>query len=346
MEILDRLFSGSGPRLDWIQIGVTSRCNARCIYCPHWTAKKYWQGEDLPFEIFKSLSPSFSRTGLVYLQGWGEPLLHPRFFDMLKMVKKKGARAGLTSNATLLDKEKIRKLAGEGLDIICLSVAGTDQTNDEIRKGTSLNKALSVIEEVHRLKSIMPGSGLQIHLAYMLLRSGLEQLEKMPGFFNSLGVDQIVVSSLTLALDPDMEKEMYLADSEEGFKKVKDSLVEMKNLADEPDNIFFHIYNPFMKGRDCSENIHKACYMSVEGALRPCVYTDFPDLGPGIFRHFKGRKYPLLNLDFGNIRERPLNKIWFNSDYVRFREDFSRNRFKDQCLYCTKRFIDDLTDHG
>jgi len=344
MRTLKKLFRRTYPDLDWIQVGVTSRCNAACIYCPHKSLKKIWKGRDLDLDVFKRLSPAFSRTDLVYLQGWGEPLLHPGFFEMLKTVKDQGSLAGLTSNATLLSDENIRRLVDSGLDILSLSVAGVDHENDRVRKGTTLRKVMSSIESVHRIKSSTGSSTPHIHLAYMLLRSGLGKVPEMPGFFNSLGVDQIVVSSLTLALDSDMEKEMYLADSEEGFKKVKDSLVEMKNRVDEPENMFFHVFNPNMPGDECSENIHKACYMSVEGDLRPCVYTDFPDLGPGIFRHFKGQKYPLLNLDFGNIRERPFNKIWSDSDYAQFREDFSRNRFKKQCLYCTKRFIDNLTE--
>ncbi len=344
MKLLNRFLPGSHPRLDWIQVGVTSKCNARCIYCPHWSMKDKWEGLDLPIETFRKLTPSLSRTELVYLQGWGEPLMHPDFFEMLRLVKKNRARAGLTSNATLLDREKIRKLAGEGLDIVSLSIAGVDQANDRIRKGTTLKKVLSAIEEIHRVKAFMGGAGPQIHLAYMLLRSGLKDLDSIPGFLNSLGVDQIVVSGLTLALNSEMEKEMHLADSKEEFRRVKDSLLEMKNRLDEPDKLFFHVYNPFIQGRECSENIHKACYMSAQGLIRPCVYTDFPDSGSHAFRYFNGRQYPLLNLDFGNISSKPLKKIWTDSDYQQFRDDFSRNRFLEQCLYCTKRFIDGLTD--
>jgi len=341
MKLIKRLFSPY-PHLDWIQIGVTSRCNASCVYCPQWTMRKVWKGEDMPLSVFKKLSPAFSRTGLVYLQGWGEPLLHPEFFEMLGLVKKKGSMAGLTSNATLLSEEKIRMLAGEGLDIISLSLAGVDQVNDKIRKGTTLKKVLSAIETIHRIKASMGSSRPHIHLAYMLLRSGLGDVEKMPGFFNSLGIDQVVVSGLTLALDQEMEKEMYLADSEPEFADLKHRLLAMKNLLDEPKNLFFHVFNPNLSGNECSENILKACYMSVDGFMRPCVYTDFAEFSKGFKLFVNGSSYPLESMDFGNINEQPMGKIWHNSDYAVFRQDFFNPETNRPCVHCTKRFIDNF----
>ncbi len=343
MRTIKKLFRWTYPDLDWIQVGVTSRCNAACIYCPHQSLKKTWKGRDLDFNIFQKLSTSFSKTDLVYLQGWGEPLLHPGFFDMLKTVKDQGSRAGLTSNATLLSDDNIRRLVDHGLDILSLSVAGIDHNNDRIRKGTTLQKVMSAIESVQRIKASMGSKTPHIHLAYMLLRSGLSKVPEMPRFLSSMAADQIVISSLTLALDPEMEKEMYLADSREGFKEVKDSLLEMKNQVDEPERVFFHIFNPFVSNSECSENIHKACYMSVEGYIRPCVYTDFSDMASRCNKFLHGHKYPLLSLDFGNIMEKDVNKIWGSTEYAVFRESFSRNKLMQTCVHCTKRFVDDLS---
>jgi MoaA/NifB/PqqE/SkfB family radical SAM enzyme len=304
--------------------------------------RNVWKGHDMPLSVFRKLSPAFSRTGLVYLQGWGEPLLHPEFFEMLGLVKKKGSMAGLTSNASLLSEEKIRRLAGEGLDIISLSLAGVDQVNDEIRKGTSLKKVLSAIENIHRIKASMGSSRPHIHLAYMLLRTGLGDLEKMPGFFNSLGIDQVVVSGLTLALDQEMEKEMYLADSEPEFADLKLRLLAMKNLLDEPERLFFHVFNPNLSGDECSENILKACYMNVDGFIRPCVYTDFAEFSRG-FKRFVGRSsYSLESIDFGNINEQAMGKIWHTSGYATFRQDYFNPETNRPCVHCAKRFIDDL----
>ncbi|WP_028573721.1 radical SAM protein [Desulfonatronovibrio hydrogenovorans] len=344
MKLLNKLLGRACPHLDWIQVGVTSRCNASCVYCPHHGLKKSWKGQDMPLKVFQGLSTSFSSIGLVYLQGWGEPLLHPDFFQMLDLVKKKGARVGLTSNATLLDLDTIKKLTDHGLDVICLSVAGSqEEANNRIRPGTSLKKVITAIENLHKVRISRGGSGPQIHLAYMLLRSGLGELEAMPGFFNSLGLDEIVVSSLTLALSPEMEKEMYLAGSKPEFAVLKSELRDMKRAADEPERIFFHLFNPYLDGSACSENIHKACYMSVDGTIRPCVYTDFAGLAPhGHFKFLNGNRHPLATLEFGSIGQKDLGRIWTGQEYQEFRQRFEQGSLVEPCLNCTKRFIDDL----
>ena len=91
------------PRLDWIQVEVTSYCNAACVYCPHTVYQGHWASRHLPLTTFAKLLPALARARLVYLQGWGEPLLHPDFFNMVALAKQAGCRVGTTTNGMLLD---------------------------------------------------------------------------------------------------------------------------------------------------------------------------------------------------------------------------------------------------
>lgn len=342
IKILNKISSARSPELDWIQVGITTRCNASCVYCPHFILRDSWNGKDLSLETFKALLPAFSKARLIYLQGWGEPLLHPKLFEMLEMVKKQGCMAGLTSNANLLTTDRLKRLVDGGLDFLSLSTAGIDQKNDMIRKGTRLSKVLKTIEEVNRIKSVAGSSSPKVHLAYMLLRSGLDNLEGMPGFFNASGVDQVVISGLTLAFTPQMEKEMYLADSETGFRNLKEKLLAMKNRVDEPDKIYFHLYNPYQSPGQCSENIHRATFMNVDGYIKPCVCTDFLGFHKDARMYFQGKAYPLPDLAFGNIRKTPLRDIWHEKDYSSFRKMFFTPKINQPCRHCAKRFIDEL----
>ena len=104
---LDRLFPPSYPYLDWIQVEISSHCNAGCIYCPRTAYRRNWQNRHLPLEVFRRLSRAFDRAGLVFLQGWGEPFLHPQFFDLLRIAKQAGCMVGTTTNASLLTRESI-----------------------------------------------------------------------------------------------------------------------------------------------------------------------------------------------------------------------------------------------
>lgn len=95
-------------------------------------------------------------------------------------------------------------MVGQGLDVIGFSLAGIDEQNDKIRKGTRINKVLECMEEIHRAKDKYSVDNPEIHIAYMLMRSGLEDLEKLPEFLGKTGAAQTVVSSLSYVVSPEM----------------------------------------------------------------------------------------------------------------------------------------------
>ena len=41
------------PFLDWIQVEVTSHCNADCVYCPHSVFKEFWQDRHMPMDVYQ-----------------------------------------------------------------------------------------------------------------------------------------------------------------------------------------------------------------------------------------------------------------------------------------------------
>jgi hypothetical protein len=65
--ILTNLFT---PRFDWIQVEVTTHCQASCTYCPHTVYREHWAGRHLALATFRRLLPVLKRARLVHLQGW------------------------------------------------------------------------------------------------------------------------------------------------------------------------------------------------------------------------------------------------------------------------------------
>jgi MoaA/NifB/PqqE/SkfB family radical SAM enzyme len=125
-------------------VEISSYCNASCIYCPHSAYRNNWQNRYLPTATFRNLIPAFAKTNLVYLQGWGEPFTHPGFFEMLRLAKKACCMVGTTTNGNLLNTEIVEKLVSQGLDVIGFSLAGVDEKNDKIRRGTRIKKVLEL----------------------------------------------------------------------------------------------------------------------------------------------------------------------------------------------------------
>lgn len=83
-----------------IQIEVTTRCNFRCVYC----AGRAMPQRDMAWETFAAIAeqlPGGCHT--VVLQGEGEPTLHPRLWDMARLVRDKGHRPYLITNGSYGD---------------------------------------------------------------------------------------------------------------------------------------------------------------------------------------------------------------------------------------------------
>lgn len=336
--ILNRLFQKSYPTLDWVQIEVSSYCNAACIYCPHTQYGHNWRRRHLPKEVVKRLIPVFANTTLIYLQGWGEPFLHPDFFDLLKIAKDAGCMVGTTTNASLLKKEHISRLIQEGLDVIGFSLAGLDEKNDRIRAGTSIKQTLDCIEMFHRERSKRGASNPKLHIAYMLFRSGLPDLEKIPVFLAQTGVDQTVISSLSLALDRSLEAESLWGASKNEFQELKRRLGETKAQAGKLGvDLHFHIVSPQMEFFRCGENINRAVVVGSDGCISPCVFTQIPARGEN-FYYFRGQKVVQRNLSFGNIELDSLNNIWARQAYQRFLSIHLRGQKPEVCRTCLKGY--------
>jgi MoaA/NifB/PqqE/SkfB family radical SAM enzyme len=210
--------------------------------------------------------------------------MHPQFFEMLQIAKEAGCRVGTTTNGTLLDRRLIEILVGRGLDIIGFSLAGMDAINDKIRKGTRIKKVLECMEQIHRAKDKYGAGNPEIHIAYMLLRSGLDDLEKLPEFLENTGAGQTVVSSLSYIISPEMETESNLASSEEEYSELKVRLREVRRDAVKRGaDLHFHIVSPIQKEFSCSENIPKAVVVGSDASLSPCVMKQIPARGTNYY---------------------------------------------------------------
>jgi MoaA/NifB/PqqE/SkfB family radical SAM enzyme len=295
-------------------------------------------------ELLQNLIPAFVKTDLVHLQGWGEPFTHPDFFDMLRVTKKAGCMVGTTTNGSLLSREKIEALVLEDLDLIGFSLAGVDEKNDSIRRGTSIRETLQCIDEIHRAKAKYHTDKPRIHLAYMLMRSCIDDLEKLPDFLKDAGVSQAVISSLSLVVSPEMEAESIISLSKPEFLELKDRLLQIRadseNLGTE---VHFHIVSPFMEEFHCMENAARAVVVGSDGGVSPCVMAEIPVEGENE-HYFRKQKQRLRKIIFGNIADDPLNEIWYREEYRRFLRTYRRGKSPAFCMDCLKGFSDDFIE--
>jgi MoaA/NifB/PqqE/SkfB family radical SAM enzyme len=287
----------------------------------------------------KFIEPALPTTDLVYLQGWGEPLLYPDLWKMIEFLKKRNVRIGLTSNGTLITREIARRLVEAGVDIIAFSLAGTDKTNDLIRKGTTLyavNQAAEFInEEKQKLDVAIP----RVHLAYLLLKSHFNQLKGLPDLLKQGFFQEVVISTLTFSLTLELDEEICFI--EDLSSEELSFLEELKNgiLSEQLcENMEIHLVSNDDDGV-CTEKIDWSMTIGSDGRIYPCVLTMLPVSGQ-VSYCYHGYQYPLIRSDFGIFSEDTLKDIWYNKKYRKFRKRHAKENFDGlQCKACYKRKI-------
>ncbi len=329
-NIRDSFHNLLSPAFKWLQVEISSLCNGRCIYCPHTIYKDYWQGSLMSLETFAKLSPSLKRTKLVYLQGWGEPFLNPDIFKMIKIAKEHGCKVGTTTNGNLINERTLEKAIYSGLDIITFSLAGGEKTNNELRQGTDINHIKTQLSYLGRLPK-RP----EIHIADMMTRANLDDTIHILEYLNDLPIDNLVISTLDfIACKAIADEQLFPATTEE-----YDSLLAMLKRIQADGNkrgiaVNYYLGSPDQHYPTCTEMPQYTCFVSSDGSVSPCVFTNLPVDETEYLSNDNLSRYG--RLVFGNINDEPLAAIWRKPAYRRFRDQFENGSFYAACETCRK----------
>lgn len=327
--VLARLF---GKRFDWLQVEATSHCNAACIYCPRTVYRHAWQSRHLSLDTFRKLLPELPRARLVHLQGWGEPFLNPDLFAMLSLAKQQGCQVSLTTNGMLLDEDKIQALMESGLDVLAFSLAGLAENHNRVRQGTDYGTVLRNIRAVHDAKQRHRSPRPILHLAYMVLRSGLADLPGLPAAVSGLGLAQIVLSTLDFVPHRELLPEVLLPQNREEYQELAAIFEEVAQSARRHGIQVHHYLSPADGRRQCPENVLRACFINAIGQVSPCVFTNLPVRDVSHVTH--AVESPHVNLIFGNINLTSLDAVWQSTAYRAFRRSHSQGELPSVCRSC------------
>lgn len=105
---------GRTPLPSWIDLNLTELCNRACIFCPRVDPELYpnqalHMGLELVRKIVRDLE-SLDYTGAVVLCGYGEPMLHPHFLDVVGLLADKPWRLELVTNGDRLSVDMVARL--------------------------------------------------------------------------------------------------------------------------------------------------------------------------------------------------------------------------------------------
>ncbi len=290
-------------------------------------------------ETFEKILPYFRKTKLVYLQGWGEPLLHPEFFQMARKAKQCGCAVGVTTNGILFTDAIAERMVDEGIDVVGFSLAGADEGQDAVRRGAPLRNVLHAIKTLNRIKSVRGSPTPSVHLAYIVLRSRLNDAPTLPALIKGLGVSQVVLSTLDFVPSLPLSEEALEPKDEAEEDTIRSLFLKIAAAAGKS-GTSVHYRMPSFKANpstSCTENIQRALFVSVDGKVSPCVFTNLPITRGNSADSASMPDYK--ELTFGNIHNLPLWRIWRSKAYEAFRRSHKDERPPFPCADCAKRYL-------
>jgi len=179
-----------------IFIEPTNHCNLRCMMCPQSKGLKRPAGY-MDMELYKKLIGQIKGLNLrkVSLFMGGEPLLHPRIIEMIKIARREGLDARLHTNGTLLNKELNREIILSGLNTISFSFDGeTKEKYEKMRRnadyGDVLERIRSFLKDRAALGRKLPYVQIQVIKDYGGLAEKPAVSEDFKKLFSGLPVDK------------------------------------------------------------------------------------------------------------------------------------------------------------
>ncbi|MHC5210044.1 MAG: radical SAM protein [Planctomycetota bacterium] len=138
------------PELTTLNVELTSRCNVACTYCDvnRGLGRAH---RDLDLRVLRRLlEETPGLTTLLPFQ-WGEPLLYEALDEALELASRRGMRSYLTTNGTLLDGARLRRLNQAGLTRLTVSLDGSAATH-HARRGYAQDAILERLADARAVR--------------------------------------------------------------------------------------------------------------------------------------------------------------------------------------------------
>ena len=137
-------------RLTTLNVELTSRCNVACSYCD---VNRGLGRPNQDLELSRLVGLLEATPGLQALLPfqWGEPLLYGPLDEAVAAASRRRVRTYLTTNGTLLDAGRFRRLAAAGLTRLTVSLDG-DESDHRARRGYAQGPILERLAEARAVQ--------------------------------------------------------------------------------------------------------------------------------------------------------------------------------------------------
>jgi len=164
---------------------ITRTCNLRCVHCYSDSMAMKYPGE-LDWEQMQGVVADLSAYKIpsLLLSG-GEPMIHPRFFELVDLASATGLKLTISTNGTLIDAEKAARLKAAEVAYVGISLDGIGEIHDRFRrKAGAFDAAVRGFRHCH-------AAGQKTGLRLTLTRHNVENIEAILDFIEREEIQRV-----------------------------------------------------------------------------------------------------------------------------------------------------------
>jgi 12,18-didecarboxysiroheme deacetylase len=315
---------------------ITRRCNLKCVHCYAHARDKAFEDE-LTTEQGLELIDDLARFGVpVILFSGGEPLVRKDLPELADYAVKKGMRAVISTNGTLISAKKAQTLKDIGLSYVGISLDGMQEVNDRFRgvRG-AFNSALEGIKNCQ-------AAGIKVGLRFTINKFNVTEIPHVFDLLEEMDIPRVCFYHLVYAgRGSELVKEDL---SHEESRRAVDLIIDRtrdlhaKGKPKEVLTVDNHADGPYLYLRLLEENTQRAQEVlellkmnegNNSGRGIGCVSWDGEVHADQFWRHYS----------FGNIKNRPFSEIWTDtSEPLMGQLKEKKKHVKGRCATC--RWLD------
>ncbi len=286
---------------------TTQRCNLRCVHCYAHAVTGEPVGE-LSTEEGKALLDNLADFGVpVILFSGGEPLARRDLVELADHAVRRGMRAVISTNGTMISDAMAARLKSVGLSYVGVSLDGLQATNDKFRGvDGAFEKALEGIRNCQK-------NGIKVGLRYTITKANAPDLDGIFDLIERENIPRVCFYHLvyTGRGEDIMTDDLDHTTMRGIVDKIIDRTADMhaRGLPKEVLTVDNHADGPYLYLRMLKENRPQADKVmellkmnggNSSGHGIGCVSWDGTVYPDQFWRH-----HPV-----GNVRERPFSEIW------------------------------------
>lgn len=287
-----------------ISIEPTTACNLGCPECPSGLKKFTRPTGNLKIDQLESWL-SQMKNHLTYINFYfqGEPFIHPKFLDQIKLAKSLNFYTSTSTNAHFLNDDMAKKTVESGLDRLIISIDGTTQeVYEQYRVSGDLNKVLDGADNIIKWKKALKSSTPYVIFQFLVVQPNEHQIEEVKILAQKIGVDELKFKTAQVYEPKDNHPLIPKNAKYSRYKKTSNGDYVLKN---EMKNNCLRLWT--------------GSVLTWDGKVVPCCFD-------------KDALHVLGNLTTQTFRE-----VWISSQYQSFRKQvFTNRKSVDICSNCSE----------